>query len=416
MQILTVSEFSYYFQTMLRSDDVLRDVWIEGEVSGLTRTAAGHCYFTLKDGTAQLSAVCFRRAVARLKAIPQQGEQIYAHGEISFYEGSGKLQIVVDDIRSAGIGLLNARFEELKERLEREGLFDTQRKRSLPEYPKRIGIATSPTGAVIHDITNVIQRRYPLVEIFLAPCQVQGESAPQSIMQALERLYELDLDVIILARGGGSAEDLDCFNNEKLARLVYASPVPLVTGVGHETDTTIVDYVADLRAPTPSAAAELITPDRNELKADLNELHGRLDDAMISYVDTLRNNIHDAQRRLALRSPQQRLIRDRQRIDDLVRRMQQRIRYNAQLRRVRLDSLQAQLRTLSPLATLQRGYAVVQGADGSVVVTPEQAKASDKLKVTVREGGFEAQVLPTTAKRSKRQSKAVSPTEEDTKQ
>lgn len=413
MQILTVSEFSYYFQTMLRSDDVLRDVWIEGEVSGLTRTSAGHCYFTLKDGNAQLSAVCFRRSVARLKALPQQGEQVYAHGEISFYEGSGKLQIVVDDIRSAGIGLLNARFEELKARLEREGLFDSQRKRGLPSFPKRIGIATSPTGAVIHDMANVIRRRYPLLEIILSPCQVQGESAPQSIIAALERLYELDLDLIILARGGGSTEDLDCFNNEQLARVVYASPVPIVTGVGHETDTTIVDYVADLRTPTPSAAAELITPDRIELQADLRELRERLNESMFSYIDTLRNNIHDSKRRLELRSPQQRLSRDRQRIDDMVRSMQQRIRHNAQLRRVQLDSLTARLRTLSPLATLQRGYAVVQSADGSVVVTPEQAERSDTLKITVREGSFEVQVLPSAPKRTKRQRKTVSPTEKE---
>lgn len=392
MQILTVSEITTYLRALLQADDVLRDVWVEGEISNLSRSSAGHCYFIVKDGNAQLAAVCFRRDADRLKAIPRNGDQVYAHGQVTFYDGGGKLQIVVDDIRSAGVGLLNARFEELKARLESEGLFDSGRKRPLPAYPRRIGIATSPTGAALRDVLNVLGRRYPLAEVLLSPCLVQGESAPASIVGALRTLYAAEVDVIILARGGGSAEDLDCFNNEELARTVYASPVPLVTGVGHETDTTIVDYVADLRAPTPSAAAELVAPDLEELRQALGGLRAGLDDAMAERIDGLRGEVAQHEGRLRLRSPGARLSRDRQQVDDLLRRIGNRVLHGAQLRRAQLGGVRAQLNALSPLATLERGYAVVRRADGAVVVSPGQVDPGETISITVRDGTFEAAV------------------------
>src|SRR3954447_6555917 len=260
MQILTVSQLNIYLRELLDADEIVRDIWIEGEVSNFVRAASGHCYFTLKEGEAQIKSACWRSSVARIPSMPANGDAVLAHGRVAFYEVGGQIQLYVDMIRPAGIGLLYARFEELKVRLEAEGLFDLSRKRELPPLPARIGIVTSPTGAALQDILKVLRRRYPLAEVLLAACQVQGAGAAETVVEALYALYEQNVDVIIVARGGGSVEDLWTFNEEIVARAAFASPVPLISGVGHETDTTIIDYVADLRAPTPSAAAELVAP------------------------------------------------------------------------------------------------------------------------------------------------------------
>jgi exodeoxyribonuclease VII large subunit len=392
MQILTVSELTTYLRELLAADDVLRDVWVEGEVSGFNRHSSGHCYFTLKEQNAQLAAVCFRRDAERLAGLPAHGDRVYAHGYVTFYDGGGKLQIVVDQIRPAGIGLLNARFEELKARLGAEGLFDAGRKRPLPSLPRRIGVATSPSGAALRDILTVLRRRFALAEVLLAPCVVQGDQAPDSIVEALYGLYEAGVDVIILARGGGSAEDLSCFNDEAVARAVFASPVPLITGVGHETDTTIVDYVADVRAPTPSVAAELSVPDAAELAEEVALLRRQLDTAMSDELWRRREELAQLDRSLRQRSPIGRLTHDRQQIDDLLRRMGLRFEALAALQQARLQGLRAQLKALSPLATLERGYAVVRRADGTVITAPEQVAHGDSLDVTVREGRFDVVV------------------------
>jgi exodeoxyribonuclease VII large subunit len=262
MRILALSELTGYLQMLLDADPVLSDVWVEGEVSNFSRAASGHCYWTLKDDEAQLRAVCFRSHAIRIARMPQHGERVLAHGRVAFYGGSGQLQLYVDLVRPAGVGLLHARFEELKQRLAAEGLFDVGRKRTLPPLPRRIGVVTSPGAAAWRDILQVLRRRNPLLEVVLSPCLVQGTEAPDSIVEALYALYDVPaLDLIIVARGGGSLEDLWAFNEEAVARAAFASPVPLISGVGHETDTTIIDYVSDLRAPTPSAAAELAAPD-----------------------------------------------------------------------------------------------------------------------------------------------------------
>src|SRR6476469_10132580 len=265
MYILTVSQLNTYLREALEADEILQDLWVEGEVSNLSRPASGHWYFTLKEGEAQIRAACWKSYVARIPLPPTNGDAVLAHGRVSFYEAGGQLQLYVDMIRPAGVGLLYARFEELKARLDAEGLFDLSRKRELPALPTRIGIVTSPTGAALQDMLKVLRRRYPLAEIVLAACQVQGAGAAETVVEALYALYEQNVDVIIVARGGGSVEDLWTFNEEIVARAAFASPVPLISGVGHETDTTIIDYVADLRAPTPSAAAELVAPDIAEL-------------------------------------------------------------------------------------------------------------------------------------------------------
>ncbi len=392
MQILTVTELTTYLRELIDSDEIARDIWVEGEVSNFNRHSSGHCYFTLKEGDAQLGAACWRSFVARIGTMPANGAAILAHGRVAFYEGRGQLQLIVDDIRPAGIGLLQAQFERLKARLEAEGLFDQSRKRTLPALPRRIGVATSPTSAALQDILHILGRRYPLAEVIIAPCKVQGAGAADSVVEALYLLYEADVDVIIVARGGGSAEDLWTFNEESVARAVFASPVPLVSGVGHETDTTMIDYVADLRAPTPSAAAELVTPDRAELTEVLDYLRERLDLAIATRLTTTKNDVDVVRRRLELRSPMARIGRDRQFLDETLRRAEVRLSHRMSLEHARLDGMRARLTALSPHAILMRGYAVVRQLDGRVVTQPEQAASGAALIVTMRGGDLPVRV------------------------
>jgi exodeoxyribonuclease VII large subunit len=247
---------------------VLQDLWLEGEVSNWKHAPSGHIYFTLKDEAASIRCAMWRSNIQRAAYLPAgDGEAVLAHGYVSVYEPQGVYQFYVDDVQPVGLGSLYARFEQLKARLQAEGLFDADRKRSLPHFPRRIGVVTSPSGAVLRDILNVLRRRYPLAEVIVAPTLVQGPEAPAQIVRALERVGQVPgVDVIILARGGGSLEDLWAFNDEAVARAIVAAPVPVVSGVGHETDFTIADFAADLRAPTSSAAAELVTPDRAALR------------------------------------------------------------------------------------------------------------------------------------------------------
>ena len=387
MHILTVSQLNTYLRELLDADEIVRDIWIEGEVSNFVRAASGHCYFTLKEGEAQIKSACWRSSVARIGAMPSNGDAVLAHGRVAFYEAAGQVQLYVDMIRPAGIGLLYARFEELKVRLDAEGLFDLSRKRALPAFPARIGVATSPTGAALQDILKVLRRRYPLAEVVLAPCQVQGDGAAETVVEALYALYEQQVDVIIVARGGGSAEDLWTFNEEIVARAAFASPVPLVSGVGHETDTTIIDYVADLRAPTPSAAAEIVSPDIAELAAAIDLLREQMDAAIQRRLDELRGDMDQQRRRLDQQSPLNRLRRDRQSLDELVRRASGQLAHRIALHQAQLSGVSAQLAALNPLATLGRGYAVLRrAADDQIVTDPAQATPGTDLIATVKGG------------------------------
>ncbi len=271
MNILSVSQAIAYLRELLETDIVLGDIWISGEVSGPRTQPSGHTYFSLKDPDAQLRGVMFRSAHITQHAAAEhlvQGSQVIVHGRLTIYEARGDLQIVVDFVQPEGVGLRQARFERLRQQLEEEGLFDAARKRPLPQIPKRIGVATSPAGAVLHDITNVLERRWPLAELVLAPTPVQGPDSIAGVVGAIESLnQEPDMDLIIVARGGGSIDELWTFNEEAVARAVFGSVSPVVSAVGHETDFTICDFVADLRAPTPSAAAELVAPDRAQIGA-----------------------------------------------------------------------------------------------------------------------------------------------------
>lgn len=390
LKILTVSQLNTYLRELLDADPIVRDIWIEGEVSNFSRASSGHCYFTLKEGEAQIRAVSWRSSVARIGAMPGNGDAVLAHGRVAFYESSGQIQLYVDMIRPAGVGLLYARFEELKARLAAEGLFDESRKRPLPELPRRIGLATSPTGAALQDMLTILRRRYPLAEVVLAPCQVQGDGAADTVVEALYALYEQDLDLIIVARGGGSAEDLWTFNEEVVARAVFASPVPVISGVGHETDTTIIDYVADVRAPTPSAAAELAAPDIGELAGAMELLHARAAELVRRHLDDAASDLDRLERRLAQYSPVTRLQRDRQLLDELARRAATRLAHSVALHRAQLSGASAQLAALNPLATLGRGYAVVRRADGAIVTDPAQLAPGEALTITVKGGEIAA--------------------------
>ena len=391
-QALTVSDVARYLSELLESHPLLGDLWIQGELSEFKRHAAsGHCYFNLKDERAIIRGVMWRSDAARLPNLPRSGDLVLAHGRFGFYESRGDLQIYVDHVVSAGAGLLYARFEELKARLMAEGLFAEDRKRPLPDLPRRIILVTARGGAVLQDMLTIFARRCPLVEVVVVPCLVQGAAAPASIVEALYRAYRVGGDLIILARGGGSLDDLSAFNDEAVARAVFASPVPLISGVGHETDVTIVDFVADLRAPTPSVAAELAVPELSDLHNRIGAARFQLNVLMAQALNLRQEAVTTAHVSLDRHAPSRRLARDRQQIDELSRRLERTIAVTTERQRLALQNLVGRLTVLSPQATLARGYAVVRHADsGQVLTSPDQAPATTPLTITLRDGELHA--------------------------
>lgn len=389
MEILSVNELCVYIGAVLESDPVLADVWVEGEISNCKRHSSGHWYLTLKEGDARIDAACWRSYAARLTTLPRDGMAVLAHGKVGLY--NGRLQLYIDFLRPAGEGLLQAQFQRLKAQLEAEGLF--ARKRPLPLHPRRIGIVTSPTGAALRDMYTVLSRRYPLADVVLAPALVQGDHAADSIVEALYTLYETDVDVIIVARGGGSIEDLWCFNEEIVARAIFASPMPTVTGVGHETDTTIVDYVSDLRAPTPSAAAELVTPDIMLLHAELSEQFMALQSLITDQLHSTRSDVALTAQRLERAAPLVRLRTNREQVVRLMERTRRTLTNQLHVRRLHTRSAERSLRALSPERTLARGYAVVlRAADGIALTDPAQVVTNERLTIHLRSGEVAARV------------------------
>ncbi len=356
----SVAELTSYIRQMFEQDDRLQDLWVEGEVSNMRRAASGHCYFTLKDGGAQLACVMWNSAAQRQPILPQDGVAILAHGTVGVYPDRGAYQLYADRVRPVGIGDLYRRFELLKAKLEAEGLFAVERKRPLPAFPRRIGVVTSADAAAFQDVLNVLRRRDPLVEVILSPSLVQGVEAPAQIVRALDRLNARDdIDVILVCRGGGSIEDLWAFNDEAVARAIVTSRVPVVSGVGHETDFTIADFAADLRAPTPSAAAEVLTPDAAELQYGLERASRQLSQSFGEYLQAQRDSLDDQTRVLRQLSPLTRVRAYRQRIDDWSSRMASTQRGRLALLRERVASRQRALIAASPQAILERGYALV---------------------------------------------------------
>jgi len=396
---LTVRQLTMYIRDLIDQDPRLGDVWVQGEISNFTRASSGHLYFTLKDESAELRCVMWRSQAAWLGFEPAQGDAALAHGQISVYEQRGQYQLTCDALQPAGLGELNRQFELLKARLFAEGLFDEARKRPLPLFPRRVGIITSPTTAAFQDVLNVIRRRYPLLSIVLCPALVQGKEAPPQLIAALERLNRRDdLDLILLVRGGGSLEDLWCFNDEALVRAVAASripvvTIPVVTGVGHEIDFTLVDFAADRRAPTPSAAAELVTPDGALLAQQISGLQARLDGALRSRLASLRQDVESGRRWLARLSPLYRVQNTRQRVDDLTARVEASARHTLLAERQRLDALTRALHAASPLGLLARGYAIVtRTTDGVRVSSAQDAAEGTSITVTLRDGHLLAAV------------------------
>ena len=394
--IWTVTELTHYVHDLLANDDNLQDVWVQGEVSNFSRPSSGHLYFTLKDSACSLRCVMWKNAAMRQKFIPREGDALEVHGSLNVYEAAGQYQLYADSIRPAGEGALYREFLRLKARLEAEGLFAPERKRLIPRWPHRIGIVTSPTGAALRDILHTLSRRYPVVEVVLAPTQVQGDEAPAGIVTAIQALNRVaHPDVILVARGGGSIEDLSAFNDEGVARAIAASAAPVISGVGHETDFTIADFVSDLRAPTPTAAAELSTPDRAELLVSLDDMSQRMGRAMQSVLNSQRWKLNRIESRLVLRSPQTRIHSGLQRLDDLTRRVGVAFVHRLQVQRVHLTGLDARLTALNPQSVLKRGYALVSLPDGRPVCSTRQVKPGDDLSIRVSDGQFAAQVQGT---------------------
>jgi exodeoxyribonuclease VII large subunit len=390
----TVSQLNGHIRGLIEGDPALRDVWVEGEVSNFSRASSGHWYFTLKDASAQIRCVMWRSDADRQSYLPTDGDLAISHGRVGVYEVRGLYQLYVDQIQPAGIGDLYERFERVKARLKAEGLFAPERKRALPTFPKRVGVVTSPTAAALRDILHVLGRRFPLVEVLLSPTPVQGDAAPPRIVAAIEALNERDdVDIIVVARGGGSLEELQAFNEETVARAVAASRIPVICGVGHETDFSLADLAADVRAPTPSAAAEQAVPDQTEVRAQLRERVTALGAILGGIIEERRWRLADQVRALKHLSPATQLMQARQRVDDLMARGERAIRHELGLHRERLDGLMGRLTSVSPVGTLERGYAIVRSCEKDMVVRSiEQIVSGDGLAIRVVDGEFEAEV------------------------
>ncbi|MGE5590247.1 MAG: exodeoxyribonuclease VII large subunit [Bacillota bacterium] len=392
---LSVSELTRYVKGLVDGDAVLRRIWVRGEISNFKRHYSGHLYFSLKDAHSSLRCVMFRSHAERLQFEPESGMSVLAGGSVSVYERDGVYQLYTEELQPDGLGALNLAYLQLKARLEEEGLFDPARKRPLPRLPRKVGVATALTGAAIRDIINISRRRFPNVHLVIAPVLVQGAEAPPQIARALDALARVDgVDVIICGRGGGSLEDLWAFNDERVARAIHRCPVPVISAVGHETDFTIADFVADLRAPTPSAAAELAVPDRREEQLRLAAAQARLLASLRRGHEVRASRLKSLLRSPALERPLDGVRQRRQRVDDLSRAMGAAMTHRLQLQRARRDQAAAQLQALSPLAVLGRGYSLTRLAGTSRVVRDARdAPAGTLVDVTLQEGELRCRVL-----------------------
>ncbi len=388
----SVGEITAIIKNRLESDTRLQDVWITGEISNFKQASSGHLYFSLKDSQAEIKCAMWRSSVVRMTSIPRNGDAVTAHGYVGVYEQQGAYQFYADMIRPVGVGDLYRQFEELKYKLELEGLFALERKRPLPAFPRKLGVVTSADAAAFQDVQNVLRRRYPLLEVILAPTLVQGLDAPVQIVKALGRLNtRQDIDVILVCRGGGSIEDLWAFNDERVARAIAGSRIPVISGVGHETDFTIADFVADLRAPTPSAAAELLTPDMADLRQSLDRMAGRLDEGVRYTFESRRRAVADKQWALKQVSPVMRMRAYRQQLSNLDRAMINGQRGRIELARERLHGLGIALLAASPQAILERGYAMIS-ANGRRIMSMRDLQTGMTITVELKDGTRSATV------------------------
>lgn len=395
MPVLTVTEVTNYIREQLEGDPVLSALWVRGEISNLSMPASGHLYFTLKDQTSQLRAVMFRSRAKSLQFPPANGASVIVRGRISLYERDGNVQLYVYELEHDGIGLQQVLLRELKLRLKKEGLFSPYRKRALPHFPKRIGIATSLEGAAVRDIVGILRQRWPVAEVVIAPCAVQGEQAPEEIAAAIVRLNRHgNVDVIIVGRGGGSMEELAAFNTELVVRAVFASDLPVVSAVGHERDETLTDLAADARAATPSAAAALVSPDGRELSRQLSQIIERLRTAIIRRFEVLCLRFEQAVKSRAFVRPWETVCgRRAQTVDGLAVRLEYRTRNSLQQAQARLAVLSGRLDALSPLKTLARGYSICRHSVTSRVLTDaSEVSAGERVEVLLYQGRLQCKV------------------------
>ena len=386
-RILRVGQVVTRLAAHIQSGDEFKDLWIEGEVVQARSSPVGHVYFTLRDNVGQLQCVLFAMKAAQVALTPRDGAKILAHGYVELYPRDGRCQLMVDDLRPAGAGDAYLRLEALKRRLTAEGLFALERKRPLPPSPRRVGVVTSPIGAAWHDIQTVVAKRDPRVELIFSPAQVQGTGSVESMISALDALAQLrDLDVVILARGGGAAEELWPFNDEALVRALARFPRPVCSGVGHETDVTLADLVADIRAPTPSAAAALVVPDSGAAQQRAERAWRRVTARVHERIEERRRRLETARRLVDRRAPPMRLAVWRQRLDEARRALDRAIARAVPSRRQRAVAAQRRLAALSPLAVLGRGYAIVEGSDGHIRASVDALATGDQVRLRMRDG------------------------------
>jgi exodeoxyribonuclease VII large subunit len=390
----SVSELTRYINYILTQDPVLQDVWVIGEASNVRQVSSGHWYFTIKDKDAQMRCVMWRTTAQRQSTTPKDGVALELFGKIAVYAPQGDYQLIVEYIRPVGVGDLYQQFERLKAKLASEGLFDADRKRTYPAYPYTIGVVTSATGAAFQDVLNVLSKRFPLAHVILSNTLVQGDDAPPQIVRAIERLNEhTECDVILVCRGGGSIEDLWAFNDERVARAIADSKIPIVTGVGHETDFTIVDFVSDERAPTPSAGAERITPDIIVMRQTVDDYDALLYSTMDDLLEEKRKGLEALNRRLMMASPTLTIRNQQQRLDNLLLRAEKATNNRLILLKERLIAKNAALVSANPDAILARGYAiVVKSGDGSRVTSELDATAGEGITLRLKDGELYARV------------------------
>ena len=388
---VSVSEINRYIKTLFENSDILNGIAVRGEISNFKRHTSGHLYFSLKDEEGLLRAVMFRSSAVKLSFQPQDGMKVIARGDIGVYVRDGQYQLYVTSLVPDGVGALYQAFEQLKRKLEAEGLFDPERKKPIPAYPKKIGIITSETGAAIHDMINILTRRYPVAQIYLCPAEVQGAGAPMSLISALRFFEEMfAVDVIIIGRGGGSIEDLWAFNDEQLARCIACCHTPVISAVGHESDFTICDFVADMRAPTPSAAAELATPDREELLQRLQSLSAAMAAHLRRGLLHRKTELQSLEKRACFRYPE-RLCRDRQlALAALTEKLQMHLRADLARRAAALDTAEARLKALDPSGVLQRGYCILRDTSGHAVTDANALHPGDCFTLELADGYVDA--------------------------
>lgn len=396
--VLSVSQLNRYIKMNFDADENLANIFISGEISNFTNHyRTGHLYFTLKDDSAAVRAVMFNSSAKRLKFMPEDGMKVIARGRVSVYEASGQYQLYVDDMQPDGVGALNLAYEQLKEKLQKEGLFSEHHKKPLPPYPEKVGVITSPTGAAVRDIINVLGRRFPYAEIVFCPVLVQGDGAHLQLTDAVNMFNsERAADVIIIGRGGGSIEDLWEFNDEGLARAVYNSEIPVISAVGHETDFTICDFVADMRAPTPSAAAELAVPDANELQYALSALKNRMFLNVSSGIADRRSRLEYLTSKGALKSPDEMLSNRSQRLDTAFSKMLSSYKNRIGGKKVEFISAATALSKLDPMSVLMRGFAFVSDKSGKNVYSSQALAKGDKINVRFHDGSAVCEVKEIT--------------------